>query len=109
MLNVVSFAAVLMARTPPQLTSAENKMVWLVGPRDKYVIVLGFGRHVTRRVHSDETPKDICSALIKTIRQLERPLYLAIVLAILKLTHHAWCKLRILRLFNKPQQHSFHF
>ena len=41
-------------------------MVWLVVPRDKYVIVLGFGRHVTRRVHSDETLKGICSALIKT-------------------------------------------
>ena len=41
-------------------------MVWLLVPRDKYVIVLGFGRHVTRRVHSDETLKGICSALIKT-------------------------------------------
>ena len=41
-------------------------MVWLVVPRDKYVIVLGFGRHVTRRVHSDETPKGIYSALMKT-------------------------------------------
>ena len=41
-------------------------MVWLVVPRDKYVIVLGFGRHVTSRMHSDETPKDIYSALMKT-------------------------------------------
>ena len=41
-------------------------MVWLVVPRDKYVIVLDFGRHVTRRVHSDETPKGIYSALMKT-------------------------------------------
>ena len=41
-------------------------MVWLVVPRDKYVIVLGFGRHVTRRVHSDEAPKGIYSALMKT-------------------------------------------
>ena len=40
-------------------------MVWLVVPRDKYVIVPGFGRHMTRRVHSDETPKCIYSALMK--------------------------------------------
>ena len=41
-------------------------MVWLVVPRDKFVIVLGFGRHVTRRVHSDKTPEGIYSALMKT-------------------------------------------